>query len=242
MALSEYRLFSKDGEIIVIGDESELAILEALSISEKSFSELLEELKIPKSTLSMKIDQLKEQEIIAEISVPADKRKKVYRLNGHLVSKRAKSIDIRDRKKKTTDKCANSQDPNTILRSMRCMLCETGVADQSILCSMGKKIGEEIAGKIKGNDTESITKGLDAFLQENNLGKIHVVSKKPLVVDVEEYEPCKDIEGSGRNFCAFDEGILQSVFSIKLNKKVLVKEMREETKRAKHTKYVILLD
>ncbi|MBI4738299.1 ArsR family transcriptional regulator, partial [Candidatus Woesearchaeota archaeon] len=70
MALNDYRLFNKNGEIIVIGDEVELSILELLNQSEKSFSELLNVLKVPKSTLSSKIDRLKLSSVVAEISVP----------------------------------------------------------------------------------------------------------------------------------------------------------------------------
>lgn len=245
MALSDYRLFNKDGEIIVIGDELELRILELLSEFEKSFSDLLKNLNVPKSTLSLKLDHLKSSHVVAEVSVPEDKRKKVFRLNGHLVSKRAKP-------QKQTEEHAitrlaadleNSQNyMSAVFRSMRCMLCETGVADQKLLGNMGKKIGDEIAKTIPGSDADSVLRGIDRFLQDNKLGKIKIMSKNPLTFEIEEFDDCKDVEGSGRHFCAFDEGIFQSVFDTKLNKRTFVKELRDSLKHAGHTKYVVVFE
>ncbi|MBI4738298.1 hypothetical protein HY772_01835, partial [Candidatus Woesearchaeota archaeon] len=169
----------------------------------------------------------------------------VYRLNGHLVSKRAKPqkrAEEHDVVRLDASLASSQNYMSAVFRSMRCMLCETGVADQKLLANMGKKIGDEIAKTIPGSDVDSVLEGIGHFLQDNKIGRINIINKNPLMFEIEQFDDCKDVEGSGRHFCAFDEGIFQSVFDTKLKRRTFVKELRDSPKESGHTKYVVMFE
>jgi sugar-specific transcriptional regulator TrmB/predicted hydrocarbon binding protein len=91
--------------------------------------------------------------------------------------------------------------------------------------SMGVHVGRELARSFKSSSLPELMVEVTTFWKRNGLGLLGVVSKEPLVVEVENYVDCGKMLSIGRTVCSFVERVLTAILEAKIGP-VEVKENR----------------
>ncbi|MEE9237752.1 MAG: helix-turn-helix domain-containing protein [Thermoplasmata archaeon] len=77
--------------------------------------------------------------------------------------------------------------------------------------AMGHRIGVELSRRFKAKSTPELMEELIAYWKKNGLGRLSVVSKDPLVLEVENYVDCGKMRSIGRTVCSFVERVIVAV-------------------------------
>lgn len=234
------RLFNISEQLVAIKDNTKEAILSELE-TEKSFAELTSALGLPKSTLSTKLSQLKKELFISE-SIGNDKRKRIYRLIAKPV---IKSSRISDKLYKESLEQLELKDPlsfmNSLFRSIRHLLGSIGFDEAPMLRKLGEDIGKKISVVVKSDNIEGITREMNKFWHDFKLGGVELVTLNPITILMDDCYNCYGMEKAGKAICAFDEGLLKSIFEMKLKRKTIVKEIECNGTGHGHCKFIILM-
>ncbi len=82
--------------------------------------------------------------------------------------------------------------------------------------AMGRHIGIELSRSFKANSLPELLDELTAFWNKNGLGRLSVVSKDPLTLEVENYVDCGKMLSIGRTVCSFVENVIGSILESKV--------------------------
>ncbi len=82
--------------------------------------------------------------------------------------------------------------------------------------AMGEQIGAELSRGFKGRSLPELLDELTTYWHRNGLGHVSVISKEPLVLEVENYVDCGKMLSAGRTVCGFVERVIKGILESKL--------------------------
>ncbi len=112
-----------------------------------------------------------------------------------------------------------------LLRSMKRYFDTLGIPADRLTGAMGAAVGREIAGRFKAKDRDGLLREIQVFWEKNGLGKITVVQKSPLTLQVDNFIEVMNVPTVGEAFCHFMDRALNEIFEKRLGKSVQVVEV-----------------
>jgi predicted hydrocarbon binding protein len=211
-------MFSTPGGIRTVDSQARMDILSMLLKREMSFDELVASSGKAKSTVSVHLKGLVEEGVIGSREDPDDARKKIFYITSSYLGRLSKRKRVdRDMEDYISSYAAGSSDPFTffrlMFRTLRVSLLNEGIDIDPVLHDAGVKVGEALCRKVEAPEVEGLLENLAAFWKAQSLGKIEVESVEPLAIRIYDCFECQELPPIGRPACAFDSGILESVFS-----------------------------
>lgn len=211
-------LYTSPGGIHAIDGQVKIRILEMLERGEMAFDELVSMSGRAKSTVSVHLKDLTDTGIVGVRSDPADARRKIFHLNSmYLAGADAEWQDWFDinRYLKKTLPCQG--DPailyRFILSSIRLTLLSRGVTIDPVLHLAGLSAGHSLYACVLSDDLGTLVANIRKIWGENHLGNIELERKKPLSLKITDCFECIDLPVFGKPACAFESGVLTSIFS-----------------------------
>jgi len=95
-----------------------------------------------------------------------------------------------------------------------------------ILHEAGLKVGEALYEKVKDPDMDKFLGNIANFWETHSLGSVEIKNFQPLTISVQDCFECSGLPYLGRPACAFDSGILESLFSKYNKEKIRVRETK----------------
>ncbi|RXE57053.1 hypothetical protein ABH15_02670 [Methanoculleus taiwanensis] len=210
-------LFSSGGEVHVVKSPVRVRILSMLREREMGFDEIVARSARAKSTISVHLKELAGEGILDARPDPLDSRKKIFSLRpGYLGSLSADDRIDEDLGGFVLAALEREADPSSVFKAffqaIRLSLMREGVMVDPILYSAGSSVGRALSGLVNAPDIETLLMNLCAFWGERGLGRLEVVSRDPLTLDIYDCYECQGLPQLGKPVCAFDAGILAALF------------------------------
>jgi predicted hydrocarbon binding protein len=211
-------LFATQDGIRAVESPVRMKIVSLLLEGEMSFDDIVASSGKAKSTVSVHLKGLSEEGIVSSRAVEGDARKKVFFINSSYLGglSRRKKVE-KDMEEYVSNFALSSAAPFAVCRLMfrpiRVALISEGIDIDPVLREAGQKVGEALYRKLEDEDTDKLLEGLVAFWSAQRLGRMEVKSTEPLVIFIYDCFECQDLPYLGRPACAFDSGILETVFS-----------------------------
>ncbi len=220
-------IFSTDSGMVALDSPVKLKILGLLSNGAKSFDELVGKSRKAKSTISVHLHDLEELNLIQEKTYPNDKRKKYFVLNALYLAYSAPPL--RSQYNERLDNIVASVLGGDSLKanlfcSLRYGMEAYGIDPKPILKKMGSDIGLKIGLRFKSDDCEGILNELSFFWKYHELGDMTFIESSELEIQVNNCYHCNKMPNVGKTLCSMDEGIIEGIFSSRLNQDYDVKE------------------
>ncbi len=193
-------------------------ILEMLTRHEMAFDQLVESSGRAKSTISVHLKDLADEGIVGARADPADGRKKIFYLNSLFLA----GADSYERGNFDLDQFIPREfpcegDPGAmfrfILSTIRLTLMHQGILIDPVLTLAGHKAGEGLYPCVEASGVTGMVENIGQVWRKNGLGRIELERLDPLTLRVFDCFECRDLPISGKPACAFESGILTSLFS-----------------------------
>ncbi len=235
-------IFSTDSGIVAIDSPVKLKILELLRKGTTAFEDLVEESDKAKSTISVHLDDLERLNLICEKAHPSDKRKKHFVLNSTCLA--CSEIPLRDQYKKQLDNIlVSSKNGDSFLRylfyAVRYGMEAYGFDPKPIMKKLGNDIGTRIGPIFESGDYEGILNELSIFWKDHDLGNMKIINKREPAILVIDCYHCGRMPNVGKTLCSMDEGIMEGIFSSRLNIEYNVREIECFGTGHHHCKFVV---
>jgi hypothetical protein len=184
-----------------------------------------------KSTISAHLKDLINADIVDFKPDTIDGRRKIFYIKSRYLGKLSRESEIdKDLDDYLEEQVIKSDDPfkffKYIFRTLRVSLMTEGVNIDPILQNAGFKVGRTFNEQLKSPVTEDLLQNIAQFWEKNSLGKVVVENNIPLTIRVYDCFECGDLPVIGRPACAFDSGILTSIFSQHFNQEMQVDEIK----------------
>lgn len=220
-------IFSTDSGMVALDSPVKLKILELLSNGAKSFDELVGKSRKAKSTISVHLHDLEELNLIEEKTYPNDKRKKYFVLNALYLA--YSEPPLRSQYNERLDNIVASVLGGDSLKanlfcSLRYGMEAYGIDPKPILKKMGSDIGLKIGPGFKSDDCEGVLDELSFFWKYHELGDMTFIDSSELEILVDNCHHCNKMPNVGKTLCSMDEGIIEGIFSSRLEQDYDVKE------------------
>lgn len=224
-------LFSTSDGIYAINSPVRVKILSMLRKGELSFDRVVELSGKAKSTVSVHLKRMVDEGIIDSKPDPLDARKKIFFIKSEYLGKLSGKKDVKEDIGKYVSSYVDGKgDPyeffRLIFHTIRVSLIKQGIDIDPILYEAGVKVGETLYEKVKNPDINKLAENIAMFWESHNLGHVEVLDLDPLTINVTDCFECKNLPPIGRPACAFDSGILKSVFSAHFNDEQVVNETK----------------
>ncbi|PWR74711.1 4-vinyl reductase [Methanospirillum lacunae] len=216
----EVTLFSTKTSVIAIDSLIKRRILKIIADGEISFDEIVSLTGKAKSTISVHLRDLETAGLISSRPDPVDHRKRLISMNSEPIGQ------LTNADRKTAQKHIHEEEgtlPFTegdiasffsyTLRVFRTEAMNLGMNIDPILKRSGLRIGRALAPLVADETVAGKVSKMSAFWQSYGLGTITLVSEHPLTLRVEGCFECQDLPITGHGSCAFDIGVLSSLFS-----------------------------
>jgi predicted hydrocarbon binding protein len=202
----------------VVDSPTRARILSLLGDGELSFDEIVSETGRAKSTISVHLREMVADGVLGSRSDPEDGRRKYFFLNSEYLGQLSEA----ERLEMDIGRLLEDYDPQSsdlfafyraMFTSIRITLLADGINIDPILRSAGMHIGHALARILAGRSTGEVLETLARFWEKHGLGRIEVLSLSPIVIEIRDCFECQSLPVLGRPVCAFDSGVLTSVFS-----------------------------
>lgn len=234
-------IYSTEDGIVALDSPVKLKILEMLRKGAASFEDLVEQSGKAKSTISVHLDDLEEQNLILEKSSPADKRKKYFYLNSMCFAISEMPLMTHYQKNMGTfDISAINGDSliTHIFQTVRYGMEAYGFDPRPIMKRLGMDIGTRLGTEFRSNNATGLLQELSEFWSLHNLGNMKIINSSSPSVLVTECYHCSRMPNVGKTLCSMDEGILEGIFSSRLNIDYTFKETECFGTGYQHCKFV----
>lgn len=242
----EVTLFSTKTSVVAIESPIKRQIIRIISAGEISFDEIVSRTGKAKSTISVHLRDLEASGLIISRPDPEDHRKRLLLMNSQPIGR----LTNTDRKPaEQLFKMNSGVLPFTegdiasffryALRIFRTEAMNLGMNIDPILERAGMRIGTVLTPLISDSTLPGKISKMDTFWQSYGLGKITLVSVDPLTLRVEGCFECQDLPVTGHGSCAFDIGVLSSLFSDEFQGKPEVVEVECYSSGFDHCTFVI---
>jgi len=225
---SQIELFATPEGVLAIKSPVRVKILSMLRDGDLSFDEIVELSGRAKSTVSSHLKSMTRDGIISSRIDPKDGRKKIFFIRPGYIGKIHRQQLKEDISAYIQRYIASENDPfeffRLIFHTLRISLLNQGVNIDPILYEAGLKVGDALYEKVKDPDQSTFLSNIAQFWETHNLGSVEVQSLKPITISVQDCFECSGLPYLGRPACAFDSGILESLFSSYNHEKVKVME------------------
>ena len=211
-------IYATPGGIRTVDGLVRMRILSMLLQKEMSFDEIVDSLGKAKSTVSVHLKGLAREGFIGAREDSDDARKKIFFTRSSYLGGLSKRMKVeRDMEEYISTYALGSGDPFTffrlMFRSFRVSLLNQGIEIDPILHDAGMQVGEVLYRKVGDPDIRGLLDNLCTFWKAQSLGRMEIESVEPLAVRIYDCFECQDLPILGRPACAFDSGILKTVFS-----------------------------
>lgn len=235
-------ILSTDNGMVALDSPVKLKILKLLENGTKSFDELVEKSDKAKSTVSVHLHDLVQLNLIQEKTFPNDKRKKYFVLNSLYLA--YSETPLRNQYNSHLDNLALSiLDGDSFKDKLFCTfrfgMEAFGIDPKPILKKMGIDIGIKIGPAFKSEDCDGILDELSFFWEHHKLGDMTFIEADRPTLVVSNCYHCSKMPNVGKTLCSMDEGIIEGVFSSKLNRHCNVKETECCGTGHNHCKFVV---
>jgi predicted hydrocarbon binding protein len=239
----EVELFSTSEGLQVINSPCKVKILSLLRKGDLSFDEIVSLSGRAKSTISGHLKELAEQNIIRSEPDPKDARKKIFSIKSHYLGRLHHKDMQEDLKRYIKRYIDNENDPfeffRLIFHTIRVSLISQGIDVDPILHEAGTSVGEVLFEQIKDPELNIFLQNIAVFWKTHNLGEVEVVSTEPLTIKVGDCFECSGLPQLNRPACAFDSGILETLFSNYFKTHSSVQEVDCHAMGSDHCSFVI---
>ena len=213
-------LYSTRTSVIAIDSPVKRMILEMIPQSGISFDEIVARTGKAKSTISVHLRDLETAGLIESNPDPKDQRKKILTVISDPIGR----LTNADRKP-AEEQIHISSDvlPFTegdiasffryTLRVFRTEAMNLGMNLDPILERAGMRIGTILAPLVAHDSLKEKVNRMNKFWQTYGLGSITLVTDDPITLRVEGCFECQDLPVTGHGSCAFDIGVLSSLFA-----------------------------
>jgi predicted hydrocarbon binding protein len=211
-------LYSSPEGIRAIDGPAKVRILEMLERHEMAFDDLVSMSGRAKSTVSVHLKDLTDTGIVGARVDPADARKKIFYLNSlYLAGADSEVRDWFDVNQYIRKDLSCHGNPASlyrfILSSIRLTLLHKGLTIDPVLHLAGLAAGHSIYPCIKASDLDLLVKNITNVWANNSLGTIELEYHNPVTLKIKDCFECIDFPISGKPACAFESGLLASIFS-----------------------------
>jgi len=213
-------IFSTENGIVALDSPVKLKILEMLKNGAASFDDLVEQSGRAKSTISVHLDDLEEQNLILEKSSPNDKRKKYFYLNSMCFAISEMPLMTHYQKNMGTFEISAINGDSLITHIFQTVgygMEAYGFDPKPIMKRLGMDIGTRLGTEFKSNNETGLLQELSKFWSLHNLGNMKITNSSSPAVMVTGCYHCSKMPNVGKTLCSMDEGILEGIFSSRLN-------------------------
>jgi len=240
---SQIELFATPDGIKAIKSPVRVRILSMLREGDLSFDEIVKFSGRAKSTVSSHLKNMSKEGIISSRVDPDDARKKIFFIQSEYIGKLHRQQLQEDISTYIQRYIASENDPfeffRLIFHTLRISLLSQGVDIDPILYEAGLKVGEALYEKVKDPDMSNFLANIATFWENHSLGSVEVKNLQPLTISVQDCFECSGLPYLGRPACAFDSGILESLFSLYNQEEVKVMETECYALGDKQCRFVI---
>jgi uncharacterized protein len=216
----EVSLFSTKTSVVAIESPIKRLIIRMISSGEISFDEIVAKTGKAKSTISVHLRDLEKSGLIASRPDPQDQRKRLLSMKSEPIG----SLTNADRRHAQHH---ISLEPGELpftegdiasffrysLKVFRTEAMNLGMNIDPILQRAGMRIGTVLNPLISDPTLAGKVSKMNQFWESHGLGTISLVSADPITLRVEGCFECQDLPVTGHGSCAFDIGVLSSLFS-----------------------------
>ena len=231
----DIRLFSTRNTVVAIDSPIKLRILSLVSEKPQLFDRIVEETRKAKSTISVHLRDLERAGLISIQPDREDSRRRLIALTSDTIGRltntdRDARLPAHITRRMAADPSFDDDDLVSFfrycVRIFRTQAMTMGINLDPVLEKTGAEVGRVLAPRVAGRTVEELVQRMDAFWQAHGLGKITLTNTLPLTLEVRGCFECEDLPVTGHSACAFDLGVLGSVFSVHLHSDVTVVEER----------------
>jgi uncharacterized protein len=224
----QIELFATPKGVKAIKSPVRVKILSMLREGDLSFDEIVKFSGRAKSTVSSHLKAMTHDGIISSRMDPKDARKKIFFIQSEYIGKLHREQLQEDISAYIQRFITSENDPfeffRLIFHTLRISLLTQGVDIDPILHEAGLKVGEALYEKVKDPDMANFLGNIADFWETHSLGSVEVKNLNPLTISVQDCFECSGLPYLGRPACAFDSGILESLFSLYNEEEAKVKE------------------
>ena len=204
--------------INAIGSPVKVRILDMLARQDMGFDDLVEQSGRAKSTVSVHLKDLASAGIVSAKPDPLDGRKKIFSLHSlFLAGADSRPQGWFDPGSYVKAEVPCEGDPAAVYRmflsSIRLTLMNQGFSIDPILHLAGRTAGEALYHCVEAPGVEGTVDRVTALWEKNGLGSVELEKRRPLTLTIHDCFECIDLPVYGKPVCAFDSGLLSSLFT-----------------------------
>ncbi|MFA4876359.1 MAG: V4R domain-containing protein [Methanoregula sp.] len=229
----DVRLFSTRDNVVAVDSPVKLRILGIVTNGPVPFDRIVEETKKAKSTISVHIRDLERAGLIESLPDSRDSRRRLIGLSSAAIG-RLTNTDRTARSPSHLHRSGDHDEPFSdddivsffryCVQVFRTEAMTMGINIDPVLERTGSEVGRVLAPRVAGGSVEEVVQKMDVFWQAHSLGAIALAGTSPLTLEVTGCFECEDLPVTGHGACAFDIGVIGSIFSHHLGCPVTVTE------------------
>ncbi len=224
-------LYSTKNGISAVGSPAKVQILGMLAQNEMAFEEVVARSGRAKSTISVHLGDLADAGIVGARTDPLDGRKKIFYLDSFFLG----CADTGEKSGFEIDRYIQKEIPcdgnpaslyRFILSTIRLNLMNQGISIDPLLHLAGLNAGASLYQCVADPVIDRMIDGMVKVWEKNGLGDLELESKIPLTLNIRDCFECIDLPIRGKPACAFESGVLSSLFSLYYGKQKKAIETR----------------
>jgi predicted hydrocarbon binding protein len=212
-------LYSTKNGISAVGSPAKVQILGMLARNEMAFEEVVAHSGRAKSTISVHLGDLADAGIVGARTDPLDGRKKIFYLDSLFLG----SADTGEKGGFNIDRYIRKEIPcegnpaslyRFILSTIRLNLINQGITIDPVLHLAGLNAGGSLYHCVADPVIDRMIDRMGTVWEKNGLGEVELERKTPLTLNIRDCFECIDLPIMGKPACAFESGVLSSLFSL----------------------------